>query len=158
VKVKPVGICDFCGGPIKPDEWYHRRGPRQYCSIECRNAGNSHAGEPVRYAKLMNRVVAGRWINPRSLMTQEQISAVQSRASRTARLHEVAEGRWKNPALADEAREKLSRPRKHSGPSADAIDKLERGISLRDLTQEEREAHRAYRRELRRQSRERGDR
>lgn len=42
-------------------------------------------------------------------MTPEQISATQSVASRTSRLREVAEGRWRNPGLTPEARRKNSR-------------------------------------------------
>jgi hypothetical protein len=148
-KTKPVGTCDNCGGPIKPDEWYTRRGARRYCSIECRNAGNSHEGEPIRFAKLMQRVLTGRWVNPRSAMTPEQISETQSRASRTTRTREVREGRWRNPALDAAAREKLSRPRKHSGPLASAIDRMGQGVSLRDLTTEERQAWSDYRKGLR---------
>ncbi len=149
MKVNPIGVCDLCGGPIAPGEWYTRRGPRRYCSRECRNTANSRAGNPVRTAKLRQRVAAGRWHNPREGMTPEQISAVQSVASRTSRNREVREGRWRNPALADEAREKLSRPRKHTGALHAAFEKLRRGLGVGDLLPEEQEAHREYRRKLR---------
>jgi hypothetical protein len=43
---------------------------------------------------------------------------------------------------------KGGRPRKHSGARHAAIEKLGRGLSVSQLTPEEQEAHRAYRREL----------
>jgi hypothetical protein len=63
-------------------------------------------------------------------------------------LREVADGRWRNPALTDEARKKLSRPRKHSDVLYAAIEKL-RTMKMSDLTIEERDAYHAYRSELR---------
>jgi hypothetical protein len=60
----------------------------------------------------------------------------------------VEAGSWRNPALADQAREKLSRPRRHSGVLHSAIEKLKQGAKVADLTPEEQEAHRAYRRGL----------
>jgi hypothetical protein len=146
-KTAPVGTCDHCGGSIHPDEWYTRRGPRRYCCRDCKNTANSRAGAPIRSDKGKQRVALGTWTNPRDVMTQEQISAVQSQASRKARLREVREGRWRNPALDDAAREKLSRPRKHVGIIHRVLEKLRLG-SVRDLTDEEREAHNAYRRDL----------
>ncbi len=150
-KTAPIGICDHCGGRIHPDEWYTRRGPRRYCCTDCKNTANSRSTADVRSAKARQRVAAGTWQNPRDGMTPEQISAQQSEASRKARLREVEEGRWRNPALSDAAREKLSRPRKHAGLLHRVIEKL-RGGSVRGLTPEEAEAHRAWRRELARQA------
>ena len=103
-KTQPLGICDHCLGPIKPDEWYTRRGPRRYCSIECRNTGNSREGEPVRHAKLMERIEAGEWKPPQAFMTPDEISARQAKASRTSRLREVKQGRWRNPGTTPRAR------------------------------------------------------
>ena len=48
----------------------------------------------------------------------------------------VAEGRWRNPSLSDEAREKLSRPRKYSGLLHQAMEKLTQGASMADLSAE----------------------
>ena len=64
---------------------------------------------------------------------------------------EVEAGTWRNPALTDEAREKLSRPRKHAdNPTLhSAIEKLRQGTPVADLTPAEQEAHRTYRRQLR---------
>jgi DNA-binding transcriptional regulator YiaG len=68
-----------------------------------------------------------------------------------ARQREVKENRWRNPALDEKARRKLSRPRKHIDDPVlhSAIEKLGAGVSVPDLTPEEQEAHRAYRRRLR---------
>lgn len=117
-KIAPIGICDLCGSQIPAGDHYTRRGPRRYCSVECKNTGNSRAGEPVRYRKLLARIAAGTWTNPREGMTPEQVSAVQARASRTTRTREVSEGRWRNPALglaarranADAARDRWADP------------------------------------------------
>jgi hypothetical protein len=88
-------------------------------------------------------------------MTPEQISEVQSRVSRKGRLREVAEGRWRNPALDDQAREKLSLPRKHGDNPLlhSALEKLRRG-AMSGLTPEEQQVYRAYRQELAAQRRE----
>ena len=149
-KTAPIGICDHCGGPIPPDEWYHRRGPRRYCCIDCRNAANSQNSKAIRSAKTIERIEAGTWFNPRSRMTPEAIHAAQSNASRKGRLREVAEGRWRNPALDDAAREKLSRPRKYADNPVlhRALERLRTGVRVAGLTDEERAAHRAYRAEL----------
>ncbi len=80
---------------------------------------------------------------------------MQSDASRKGRLREVAEGRWYNPALSDEARQKLSQPRKLSGVLHQAMEKLNQKVSVTNLTPEEREEYRRYRRELARQKRQR---
>lgn len=146
-KTAPVGVCDHCGGKIHPDDWYTHRGARRYCCTDCKNTANSRAGAPIRSDKAKERVAAGVWQNPRDLMTPEEIHLAQSHASRKARLREVREGRWRNPALSDEAREKLSKPRKHTGILHRVIEKL-RGGSLRDLTPDERAAHDAWRRDL----------
>ena len=63
----PVGICDYCEGPIPPGDWFTRRGPRLYCSVDCRNTANSRAGNAVRTAKQKARVAAGAWQNPAKL-------------------------------------------------------------------------------------------
>jgi hypothetical protein len=148
-KTAPVGICDHCAGPIHPDEWFTRRGPRRYCCIDCRNTANSRNGNPVRTAKLRESVAAGAWHNPRERMTPEQISAVQSHASRAGRLREVREGRWRNPALDAAAREKLSRPRKHAGALHIAIERIRAGAHVADLTIDEQAAYRAHAHALR---------
>jgi hypothetical protein len=149
-KIQPLGVCDRCLAVIPKERWYTSKGkPRRYCSVDCRNAGNSHEGEAIRYRKLVERIERGEWENPAKLKppTPEE----QAERARKGRLREVDEGRWRNPAYGEDAREKLSRPRKHSGALASAIEKLGRGLSVADLTEEEREAHRAWRRELQRQ-------
>jgi len=100
----------------------------------------------VRRIKALARVAAGQWTNPASIRkpARENVSLGVSRSKKLA----VREGRWKNPALTPEARLKLSRPRKHSGALADAMEKLGRGLKMADLTEEERLAYHAYRREL----------
>lgn len=108
-KTQPTGICDLCGGPIPVSEWYTSKGkPRLYCSFECKQTANSRAGAEERSRKTKRRVAEGTWVNPRSLMTPEQIHAAQSRASRKARLGEIGRGAWRNPALSDDARAKIS--------------------------------------------------
>lgn len=146
-KTQKLGICDNCLGEIPKSRWYTSKGkPRRYCCVECRNAGNSHAGEATRYTKMMDQIRRGEWQNPAKLRppTPEE----QAEKARQARLAEVAAGTWRNPALSEAARTKLSRPRKHSGALADAIDKMNRGMSVADLTLEEQKAHREYRRAL----------
>lgn len=146
-KVRPLGVCDNCGGAIPRERWYtSKRKPRRYCCVDCRNAGNSHAGEATRYAKMLAHIAAGEWKNPVEL--RPPTSEEQAHRARLGRLREVESGTWRNPAKSDEARQKLSRPRKHSGALADAIEKLRQGVSVADLTPEEQEAHRAYRRAL----------
>ena len=151
-KQLPLGICDNCGAPFPPGvSLYTRRGPRLYCSPECRNAGNSRAGAPIRAEKQRQRVASGEWHSPHDYMTPEQISLAQSKAARRGRLREVAEGRWRNPALTPEAREKLSRPRKHGdNPTLHrAIEKLRQGVRLVELPQDERDAYHQYQAQLR---------
>lgn len=118
-KTAPIGTCDHCGGPIPPGEWYTRRGPRRYCCIDCKNTANSRNGNPARVAKLHEAVADGRWVNPRANMTTEEISALQSESSRKGRLREVAEGRWRNPGLSDEARaiNRAKQAERYSDPS-----------------------------------------
>jgi len=146
-KSQPLGVCDNCLGNIPKELWYTSKGkPRLYCCVECRNAGNSHKGEPVRYAKMLQRIERGEWTNLAKL--RPPTSQEQSERSRKGRLAEVKAGIWRNPALSSEAREKLSRPRKHSGALADAIEKARRGMRMAELTPDEQEAYRAYRREL----------
>jgi hypothetical protein len=145
-KKAPIGICDLCGEEIPRDRWYTRRGPRLYCSRECRNTANSRVGIPVRREKALQRIASGQWVNPASICKPsfEALSAGVSLSKKRA----VAEGRWINPALSPEAREKLSRPRKYSGALHRAMEKLRKRVPSADLTEEEREAYHAYRREL----------
>jgi hypothetical protein len=151
-KVKPLGICDNCSGEIR-DGWYtskHR--PRRYCSRDCRNAGNSRAGAPVRSAKAKRRVAAGVWVNPLNLETPEQRREHARKAGQaTARQHRaaLADGTWRNPALSNDARAKLSRPRTIDDPVLHrAQERLNAGEHMRDLTPEEREAYRAHSRDV----------
>ena len=150
-KTQPLGTCDHCLGPIPPDLGpYTSKGrPRLYCSIDCRNTGNSRAGAGIRSEKAKARVKRGEWTNPASITPPDpaNIGAGVSRARRA----EVEAGTWRNPALTDEAREKLSRPRKHGDDPIlhSAIEKLKQGMKVSDLTDEEAEAHRAYQRALR---------
>lgn len=150
MKVEPVGVCDLCKGPIDRRFWYTSKGrPRCFCSRDCRNTANSRAGIPVRREKTLKRVAAGTWKNPAKLRppTPEE----QSERARKGRLREVTVGTWRNPALTDQARVKLSRPRRHDGVIHSALEKLKQGGRIADLTTEEQEAHRAYRRDLRAQ-------
>ncbi len=112
----PIGICDHCAGPIPPGQWFHRRGPRLYCSLDCRNTANSRAGNQVRSEKAIARVKAGQWVNPMANLTSEQMSAIESDVARKGRLREVAEGRWRNPGLTPEAREKNRQAHLKKGP------------------------------------------
>lgn len=144
-KIEPVGVCDFCKGEIT-DTWYTRRGPRRYCCVDCRNTANSRAGAEIRGEKTRARVTAGTWQNPHHL--NPPTGEEQARRARLGRLREVAAGAWRNPALTDAARVKLSRPRTHTGDLHAAIEKLGHGLSVADLSPKEQEAHRSYRRRL----------
>ena len=147
-KTAPIGTCDLCGEPIPREEWYTSKGaPRLYCSRLCRNTANSRAGADIRGEKARERVARGEWVNPADINPPDpaRIGAAVSRFRRA----EVEAGTWRNPALSDEARAKLSRPRKHSGALHSALEKLKAGCSVSDLTDEEAEAHRAYRQKLR---------
>lgn len=158
-KQKPLGICDLCGERFPAGvSLYTRRGPRRYCSVECRNTANSRVGAPVRARKARERVASGEWFNPspftRPGATDAQRAALVEKMRRSvsrARRREVAEGRWRNPALDDAAREKLSRPRIHADNPLlhSAIEKLRRGAAMSELSQDEAEIYRTYRRERR---------
>ncbi len=148
MKQQELGICDNCLSEIPRDEWYTSKGkPRLYCGIDCRNTGNSRAGAPIRSKKAKQRVARGEWQNPAKLNppTPEE----QARRSRLGRQREVQAGTWRNPALSDEAKEKLSRPRKHDPALHVVLEKMKQGQRLADLTPEEKELHRTYRRDLR---------
>jgi len=146
-KQQPIGICDLCLAPIPREQWYTRRGPRLYCpDTDCRNTANSRAGAPIRAEEQREHVRRGEWQNPAKI--NPPTGAEQARRSRLGRLREVARGLWRNPALTPAAREKLSRPRKHSGVLHRAMEKLRHG-KMADLTDEERDAYRAYQRENR---------
>ncbi|MCX7756128.1 MAG: hypothetical protein N2117_12935 [Anaerolineales bacterium] len=148
-KKKPVGVCDLCGSKILPAQWLTSKGhPRLYCSLECKQTANSRAGNPKRVAAIRRRIASGQWKNPRSALSPEELHALQSSAARKGRLREVAEKRWRNPALSEAARRKLSCPRKHTGALHRAIEKLRCG-SISELMDEEATAYREYRRQLR---------
>lgn len=145
MKTEPIGICDLCKQEVAAP--YTSKGkPRRYCSVDCKNTANSRAGSEIRAAKARQRVKEGRWQNPAKLNPPSP--AEQGERSRKGRLKEVTEGRWRNPALSDEARAKLSRPRKHSGPLHSAHEQLKQGKRLPELTPEERAAYSEYRRGL----------
>ncbi len=146
-KQQPIGICDHCLSPMPRAMWYTRRGPRLYCSIDCKNTANSRNGNAVRVEKLRARVRRGEWENPAKLNPPS--GEEQARRARLGRRREVEAGTWRNPALPDEARKKLSRPRKHRGLLHRVIEKLRHG-SVADLTEREKRVHRAYRRSLKR--------
>lgn len=148
-KSQPLGICDHCLGEIPSDVgWYTSKGkPRLHCCRDCRNAANSQAGAAIRSKKAKRRVARGEWQNPHHLNppTPEE----QARRARVGRKREVTSGTWRNPAKSLDARRKLSRPRKHGDNLVlhRALEKLKFG-TVADLTEEETEAHRAYRRNL----------
>jgi len=113
-------LCELCGRPLdEGDGRYTRKGKRRrFCSRECRNAHNSRAGAAIRAQKQRARVARGEWRSPLDAVRDNpaRYQAWRARVAegvRRARRQEVAEGRWRNPALSPEAREKLSRPRKH---------------------------------------------
>lgn len=142
-----IGICDQCGGQIPVGDHYTSKGrPRLHCSIDCRQTANSRAGAPIRSRKAKQRVARGEWTNPADIHHPDpaNISAGVSRARKA----EVREGRWRNPALAEAAKRKLSRPRKHTGALARAIDKARTG-GMASLTPSEHRAYLRWRRELR---------
>lgn len=147
MKEQTLGICDNCLGEIPHDEWYTSKGkPRQYCGRDCRNTGNSRAGAPIRSAKAKRRVARGEWQNPHHL--NPPTPTEQSRRARFGRRREVKAGTWRNPALSDKAKEKLSRPRKHEPALHGVLEKLKQGARVTDLTPDEQELHRTYRRNL----------
>ena len=147
MKQQALGICDNCLSEIPRDEWYTSKGkPRLYCGRDCRNTGNSRAGAPIRSVKAKRRVARGEWQNSHHL--NPPTPTEQSRRARLGRRREVKAGTWRNPALSDEAKDKLSRPRKHDPALHAVLEKLKQGIRVSELTPEEQELHRAYRREL----------
>ena len=155
-KKAPLGICDLCNEPFPTGvSVYTTKGqPRLYCSHTCRNTANSRAGAPIRSEKTRERIQRGEWRNPAESFTDEELYEYARRGGRVrARQHReaLAEGTWQNPANAPGAREKLSRPRRHADDPVlhSAIEKLGAGLRIADLTLEEAEAHRRYRRELR---------
>ncbi len=149
-KTQPLGICDHCLGEIPVDMGlYTSKGkPRLFCCRDCRNAANSQAGAPIRSRKARERVERGDWQNPHHLTPPTQME--QARRARLGRKREVTAGTWRNPADSPEAREKLSRPRKHGDNPVlhRALEKLKAGQKISDLTSEEAGAHRVYRSEL----------
>lgn len=147
-KVQPIGICDLClqSIPSHLGNYTSKGAPRLHCSRECRNTANSRAGAPIISQKTRARIERGEWANPAELNPPDP--KVVTEGIREARLREVQEGRWRNPGLTPEAREINSRPHKHSGALAEAIERLNAGASTSDLTPEQQEAHRAYRRQL----------
>ena len=148
-KTQPLGICDLCLGkiPASLGDYTTKGTPRLHCSRQCMSTANSRAGAPIRSKKAKARVASGQWTNPAELNPPDPAN-VAAGVSR-ARKREVEEGRWRNPALSGEARAKLSRPRKHSGPLHRAIEKLKQGLTMADLTDEEAEAYRANARKRR---------
>lgn len=151
LKTQPLGTCDHCHGPIPRDEWYTSKGkPRLYCSLDCRNTANSRAGAPIRSAKSKRRVRMGLWKNPLSL--ELPVARVRGDAMR----EQAKAGAWRNPALTDAAREKLSRPRRHADNPLlhRAFELMRQGVKARDLPPDARAAHNAYQRA---RARERGD-
>ena len=147
-KVQAIGICDLCLGEIPPDlgNWTSKGKLRLHCSRECRNTANSRAGNEERIAKVHERVLLGEWVNPATIRppTPEE----QSARARKGRLREVADGSWRNPGLTPEAREINSRPEKHTGVLASAIERIKK-VGMAGLTPGEQEAYRAHARELR---------
>ena len=146
-KIEPVGMCDLCKGAIHPDQWHTRRGPRRYCSINCRNTANSRAGNPERTRKLRLAVKVGTWKNPAKL--RPPTGEEQAARARLGRLREVQAGTWRNPGLTPQARAINSLPHKHAGALAAAIEKLDAGQRMANLTPDEADAYRAWRRSLR---------
>lgn len=147
-KRAPVGVCDLCGAAIPRRAWYTRRGtPRLYCSRECRNTANSRDGAAIRSAKAKARVARGEWVNPLEFESPE----LRREHARRAGLASGHRPDWVNPALSDEARAKLSRPRVHGDNPVlhRALEKRTQGASMADLSEEEAEAYRAYSRALR---------
>lgn len=151
-KTAALGICDQCGGEIPPHlgDYTSKGSPRLHCSRDCRNTANSRAGAEERGRQARLRVAHGQWVNPATINKPDpaNISAGVS----LARKAEVEAGTWRNPALDDEAREKLSRPRVHTDDPIlhSAIEKLGRGLRVNRLTPDEQRAHRAWRRNQRR--------
>jgi ribosomal protein L29 len=150
MKIKPAGICDFCGGEIKLSWRTTKNQLRQYCSIECRNTANAQAGNPARIEKVKQNVKNGKWKNPAAGITHEQIVANAKKGGAAAGAKfkaQVAAGTWVNPALSKSARKKLSRPRTIKDLILhEAISKLSHGMSVNDLPKTYAVRYRAYRR------------
>jgi hypothetical protein len=149
-KFEPIGICDFCRQPIKINWYTKRRTPRLHCCIVCRQTSNTLKGMEKRLEKVKARIAAGTWVNPSSGFTPEQrrrYAKLGSVAAGAKFKEEVAAGQWRNPALSTEARRKLSRPRTIKNKILhSAISKLTLGLKVADLTPQEAESHRVYRR------------
>lgn len=101
---------------------------------------------------MMEHIKKGEWKNPAKL--RPPTPAEQANRARNARLREVAQGKWSNPALAVSARHKLSRARKHLPLLHGVLEKFRQGVKILDLTNEEQKAYREYRRQLRLANRE----
>lgn len=142
-KTAPLGICDLCGDEI-PDPYTSKGKPRRYCSVACKNTGNSREGNKSRIRKQNERIAKGLWQNPMTI--RPPTSFEQSARARRGRLREVVAGTWRNPGLTPAARAKNSEPHKHSGALAEAIEALKHG-KMTDLTPEQADAYRAYARE-----------
>lgn len=143
-KTGEFGICDLCGSEIA-DPYTSKGTPRRYCSRDCRNTGNSREGNEERTRKLRESVARGEWVNPNAI--RPPTFAEQSARARKGRLREVEAGTWRNPGLTPQARAKNSQPHKHSGVLAEAIEKLRHG-KMADLTPQQADAYRAYKRQL----------
>lgn len=150
-KTAPLGICDLCGNAT-PTPYTSKGKPRRYCSVDCRNTGNSREGNPERIRKQNKRIERGEWVNPASI--RPPTSAEQADRARKGRLREIAEGRFRLPGQSPEAKAKNSEPHKHSGALAEAIERLKHG-KMSDLTAEQADAYRAYSREMQKALRER---
>lgn len=147
--------CELCGGDLDAHGlgyWTAKGRPRRFCSLLCRQTGNSRAGAPIRAELARQRVRAGTWQNPADYHTAEtlQAAAEAGGAARAAQhLAALDAGTWQNPADAPGARDKLSRPR----TTADnphlhrAIERLGQGAAVGDLEPAEAEALRAWQRE-----------
>jgi len=146
MKEQPIGICDYCLEYIMAEDWYTSKGkPRQHCCRDCRNTANSQAGAQIRSTKTLARIAAGEWINPATLHPPDPVNV--GIGVRRSILGRIRQGVWTNPALSQAARKKLSRPRKHSGPLAVAIDRLDSGSKISDLSEDEATAYRTWRKE-----------
>ena len=158
-KIEPLGVCDTCGEtfPETVSPYTSKGVPRLCCSRTCRNALNSRRGAGKRSEQAKARVRLGEWENPSPLVREdvsdeELKSCLEAMAAGVSRVRkaEVETGIWRNPALGAVARKKLSRPRVHTDNPLlhRAFERLRQGASVAELSVDEREAHRSYRREL----------
>ena len=148
--------CELCGDDVDDHGLGHytvdgKR--RRFCSVECRQLHNARAGAPLRAIKMRQRVHSGLWTNPLDFTTHDERSEYGKRGgeARAAQAQaEIQQGTWVPPSTRPGAREKLSRPRKHTDDPVlhSALEKLTAGGHVPDLTDAEREAHNRYRREL----------